>query len=425
VTNSVPLQTLRYFPGTQPKYCFNIGPVNVSSRYLVRATFLYGNYDGANDYPSFFISVGVSPWASVTIANATNPSFNEFIAVATSSSSLVVCLWKGTTGSPFISTLELRPLIDAMYALDYLNNNYLSYVARINFGAPSTDSVRFPYDPVDRIWVSDMVWPLQGEQPLTQSINTSNDVVVTKAQDVPPVKVMQTAVVGNSGTLSFRLNLPDSFPANCYATVYFAEIQNLGSGDIREFSFSSNINDTLYNGQPLDLARDAGGAYAAFEPRFTNASLPAIVDISLIRTNRSNLNPILNALEIYQILPVLLGTYYGDVQALSTFSQQLPAEESPGDPCLPLPWDFVTCSSDSPPRVIELNLSGRHLTFSIPGAVGQLTSLMNLWLDNNHLTGNIPDLSQLTALQSLRLQNNELSGPFPSSLGGLNNLTEM
>lgn len=142
VTDSVPLQTLRYFPGTQGKYCYTIGPVNESSRYLVRATFLYGNYDGANAYPTFSISVGASPWASVTINNATFPAFNEFLAVATSSKSFVVCLLRGSTGSPFISTLELRPLTGAMYANPLAGSSFLTYVSRINFGAPNADSVR-------------------------------------------------------------------------------------------------------------------------------------------------------------------------------------------------------------------------------------------------------------------------------------------
>lgn len=142
VTASVPLQTLRYFPGTNGKHCLNIGPTNISGRYLVRATFLYGNYDSASAYPTFSISLDASPWATVTIGNATNPYFNEFIAVATSSNGFVVCLVAGSTGSPFISTLELRPLVGAMYSLPYIKTSFLTTIARINFGAPSADPVR-------------------------------------------------------------------------------------------------------------------------------------------------------------------------------------------------------------------------------------------------------------------------------------------
>lgn len=42
------------------------------------------------------------------------------------------------------------------------------------------------------------------------------------------------------------------------------------------------------------------------------------------------------------------------VTALSTFKLQLPPEEVVGDPCLPEPWDFLTCNSESPPRVSSM-----------------------------------------------------------------------
>ncbi|CAM6119438.1 unnamed protein product [Calypogeia fissa] len=424
VTNSVPLQTLRYFPATQGKSCYTIGPANIRTRYLVRATFLYGNYDGANTFPTFSISLDSSSWATVVIQNATYPYFNEFVATATSSDGFVVCLLPGTTGSSFISTLELRPLIGPMYLLPYINTAFLSSIVRINFGAPSADSVRFPDDPVDRIWASDQVSQLQDEASGTGRISTTQNVTVTSVNDIPPMKVMQTAAIGNQGSLTYRLNLPSYFPAYCYATLYFAEIQNLGAGDIREFNFSISINNTLFTGQPLDLVRDAG-AFTTFEPGFNNVSLPAILNFALTRTSVSTLNPIVNALEIYEILPIVPGTFSGDVDALSSFTQQLPAVETPGDPCLPVSWDFLTCSTDSPPRVTDINLSGRNLTGSIPGAIGQMASLVNLWLDNNQLTGSIPDLSQLAGLQTLHLQNNQLSGPFPSSLAKLDQLTEV
>ena len=41
-----------------------------------------------------------------------------------------------------------------------------------------------------------------------------------------------------------------------------------------------------------------------------------------------------------------------------------------------------------------------------------------LYLNNNQLTGNIPDLSGLTALYHLRLSHNQLTGEVPDSLGG-------
>lgn len=156
---------------------------------------------------------------------------------------------------------------------------------------------------------------------MTYPISTTENVVMTKAIDNPPVKVMQTANVGGEGSITYRLNLPDYFPANCYAALYFAEIQNLARGDIREFNFSSNINNTQFNGLPLDLARDVG-LYAAYEPGYINVTIPPILAFSLIKTNGSTLDPLVSALEIYQLLPVIAETDSGDGER-SAFSLAL------------------------------------------------------------------------------------------------------
>lgn len=134
-------QTLRYFPGGQEKFCYGLGPLDVSSRYLVRASFLYGSYDAATAFPSFRLSLDTSPWATITIVDASTVYTEEFIAVATGTN-FTVCLYRGTTGNPFISTLELRPLAAAMYSVPYLDISFLRRTVRINFGALSDQPLR-------------------------------------------------------------------------------------------------------------------------------------------------------------------------------------------------------------------------------------------------------------------------------------------
>ncbi|RIA04105.1 hypothetical protein BRARA_K01710 [Brassica rapa] len=65
---SKPFTTLRYFPdGIQN--CYNLS-VTQSTRYLVRASFVYGNYDidGLDSYPNFDLYIAIT-W-SATISNA-------------------------------------------------------------------------------------------------------------------------------------------------------------------------------------------------------------------------------------------------------------------------------------------------------------------------------------------------------------------
>ena len=74
-------------------------------------------------------------------------------------------------------------------------------------------------------------------------------------------------------------------------------------------------------------------------------------------------------------------------------------------------------SSGSPPRVRELDVSGRGLRGPIPAALGQVTSLRYLDLSHNLLTGPIPvELSGLAGLREVRLAGNQLTGCVPPGL---------
>ncbi len=142
--SSIPqsLTRLRYFPNNQSKNCYTL-PGNLSTRYLIRATFLYGNYDGATTNPIFDISLDATIWATITILNATETYYQEIVDIAQSRSSIFsVCLLNVNQGTPFLSSLELRPLFGSIYGLSYLSAAYLSSMLRINFGAPSFASVR-------------------------------------------------------------------------------------------------------------------------------------------------------------------------------------------------------------------------------------------------------------------------------------------
>ena len=78
----------------------------------------------------------------------------------------------------------------------------------------------------------------------------------------------------------------------------------------------------------------------------------------------------------------------------------------------------------TPPRVTALTLRKRGLSGSVPPALGDLTGLRWLYLQDNQLTGFIPtDLGKLTNLQLLYLNGNRLEGQIPTDLKDLSNLT--
>ncbi|KAF2307112.1 hypothetical protein GH714_024894 [Hevea brasiliensis] len=187
----------RDFPIDSKKYCYNLS-TKERRRYIVRATFQYGSLENEDSFPKFKLYLDATKWSTVTILDASRIYVKEMI-IRAPSSSIDVCICCAITGSPFISTVELRPLNLSMYATDYEDSFFLKLAARVNFGAPTEDALRYPDDPYDRIWDSDLVKRqnfLVGVAPGTVRINTSKNIDI-QTREYPPVKVMQTAVVGN------------------------------------------------------------------------------------------------------------------------------------------------------------------------------------------------------------------------------------
>jgi hypothetical protein len=108
----------------------------------LRATFTYGNYDRLNKTLDgllflFGLHVGVNFWEAVNISNW-DPSLTVWKEVLTIAPDNVVsvCLINFGSGTPFMSSLELRPLEDTMYP--FLSSSVsVSYFHRYRFGIGS------------------------------------------------------------------------------------------------------------------------------------------------------------------------------------------------------------------------------------------------------------------------------------------------
>jgi Malectin-like domain len=168
---------------------------------------------------------------------------------------------------------------------------------------------RYPDDPYDRIWLSDTIKKanyLVDVAPGTTNISTTEPIDISSGPEKPPQKVMQTAVVGTNGTLSYRLNLP-GFPGFGWAFSYFSEIEELGPSDTRKFKL-------VIPGFPdvskptVNVLENAAGMYRVYEPGYYNISLPFTFPFRFRKTNDSTKGPILNALEIYKYLPINFGS---------------------------------------------------------------------------------------------------------------------
>uniref|UniRef100_A0A8R7PUH2 Malectin-like domain-containing protein n=2 Tax=Triticum urartu TaxID=4572 RepID=A0A8R7PUH2_TRIUA len=130
-------KTLRSFPDGS-RNCYTL-PSIIGKKYLLRALFSYGDYDGLNrtldGSPFLFgLHIGVNFWDTVNLTywNPSITAWKEVLTVAPGNS-MSVCLINFGTGTPFVSVLELRPLLDAMYP--FVNTSVsVGYFRRIRFG---------------------------------------------------------------------------------------------------------------------------------------------------------------------------------------------------------------------------------------------------------------------------------------------------
>lgn len=253
---------------------------------MIRASFLYGNYDGQNKLPEFDLYVGVNFWSSVKFRNASEQVTMEIISIP-SSTEIDVCLMNKGLGTPFISELELRPLTDnTIYGTEFGSNASLLLYKRWDIAALN-GSGRYEDDIYDRIWspYSSSSW---------DSVNTSSEIDTSDNGYRAPFEVIRSAAISinDSAPLEFSWK-PDDSTSKFYVFLYFAELEKLEKKQLREFRVS-------WNGSPL--IRSIIPRYLQADIVSNSKSLVANEHrISIYRTDDSTLPPILNAVEIYVV----------------------------------------------------------------------------------------------------------------------------
>ncbi|XP_066365460.1 probable LRR receptor-like serine/threonine-protein kinase At4g29180 [Miscanthus floridulus] len=122
--------------------CYTLWSLAVGLKYLLRASFMYGNYDGLNRPPVFDLYIGVNLWKTVNVSDPPDARVVAEAIVVVPDDFVQVCLVNTGSGTPFISGLELRPLKSSIYPQVNLTQGLVLLVRR-NFGpTDSTDIVR-------------------------------------------------------------------------------------------------------------------------------------------------------------------------------------------------------------------------------------------------------------------------------------------
>ncbi|CAK9861381.1 unnamed protein product [Sphagnum jensenii] len=418
------LQSLRYFPEGRSKDCYVL-PATPDNTYMVRVYFLYADFLGTGAPPTFDLEIEALSVGQINFTGSAenNVQYAEGYLSATKDT-IYVCLAR-ITGDPFISSVELRPLDTANMYTIVQQGSYLFNLFHANFGS-STPVIRYPDDVYDRQWQNDI---LEVNPISSFAINTTTPVDVSSPGDMVPELVMQSAESWPPGQ-GLNLTLPylTSDNNNFYVAFYFAEIDPLALNQTRVFDMVLNQGPSEVTDLNISVVSLAGGMYVATELVDTNVIFNSSSgSIELNPDPDSQLGPILNALELFLLTPPAPNlTLVSDALAIESVKEAFNLTSWLGDPCAYTPYDWITCTNDTIPRVEALKLSNYNLTGTIPAAaLCNLTALTELWLDHNSLEGPIPDLSALQNLQCKQLQNNNITGEIPVWLALLPSLQEL
>ncbi|PON37030.1 Mitogen-activated protein kinase kinase kinase [Parasponia andersonii] len=401
-------KNLRSFPnGT--RNCYTVRTKEGKNvNYLITAFFYYGNYDGKNSYPVFDLHIGVTRLRTI---NTEQISFSD-VVYFTTADSIDVCLVNINRGTPILSALQLRPLVtNSLYQTSPAK--LLGLVNRYDCGAtPFSNTMLFRYkdDVYDRVWEQNL--PVNNTISSWTSTRSDFSIVYSEQPAATVLKTFVQPIQGYSGmTYTFSNIAKPTSEFSVY--LYFAGTLQSSSQDQRRFTVTINGNRQGPFNSP---------EYMKTLNVYQNTSVRGNVQISIQATTDSKYTPILNALEIFVVIPLEESpSNPEDVTAMMKIKQTYGITEDSwqGDPCVPtnFSWSRLGCNSDNPPRIVSLNLSSSELMGDIIASLSNLKSLRVLDLSHNNLTGSIPDsLAELSSLEVLNLAGNKLEGSVPKSL---------
>ncbi|KAK9923518.1 hypothetical protein M0R45_031933 [Rubus argutus] len=175
--------------------------------------------------------LGPNFWDTVTLTSVSSSTFKELIHIP-SLSYIQVCLISTGSGIPFISALELRPLINTTYVT---KSGSLALTNRLDVASTSNQSYRYNYDVFDRLWIpfNKAAWT-QLSTSLTVDGQNHNDYQV-------PTVVMKTAStpINANASMDFFWE-PSDKTTQYYVYMHFAELQQLKANHFRSFNITLN-----------------------------------------------------------------------------------------------------------------------------------------------------------------------------------------
>ncbi|KAJ1390944.1 Malectin-like carbohydrate-binding domain [Sesbania bispinosa] len=221
------LAYVRSFP-SGVRNCYRIN-VTSGTKYLIRANFYYGNYDGLNQVPQFDLHLGANFWDTVKFPNASRTTISEIIHTPLSKNYIHPCLVNTGAGTPFISAIELRILNNNTYNTNTTGS--LARLQRLDIGSITNSEYRYSDDVYDRWWA-----PLTFK-PWTKLSTTLSPDDLAQNEYKPPAVVLSTAATPINASAPFDFSWkPDSVSDQLYIYMHFNEVVKLAANETREFN---------------------------------------------------------------------------------------------------------------------------------------------------------------------------------------------
>ncbi|KAK4429146.1 putative LRR receptor-like serine/threonine-protein kinase [Sesamum alatum] len=298
------MTTLRYFPNAEGKNCYRL-PLTNTQKFIFRAGFYYGNYDGKSQPPVFDLSLGGQLWATVNSFATDVPVFHELV-YAPRNDNISVCLMgrkEYGTATPFISSLEATYLNEdetdnhTVYGM-MRNGTAYHLVARLNFGG---------YDQVIEPWSGwadtceeklNRYWTPQSMSGYTNLTFLPTSCYGTTYENRPPNSVINTAISPTNASQSIYVpvNLPTSTPQSAYIVLYFYQ-NRIIDGPPENLNATRNM-DVYIDGimrRNVKLEGFTSGEVVTLYPVLFQGT----VNVTISPGNGTVLPPLLNGMEVF------------------------------------------------------------------------------------------------------------------------------
>ncbi|KAJ9128912.1 hypothetical protein P3X46_034344, partial [Hevea brasiliensis] len=297
------MNSLRYFPDGQ-KNCYFLplylrqspSPSPLDTKFLFRAGFYYGNYDGLSKPPSFNLEIDGNFWATVTANSTSNnePVYHEMIYMIKRDSAQV-CLDNIGDGIPFISSLEATA-IDMRNTYRLMENKTaLLLHSRTNYGANNTiEQLSHDLDRFNRIWKS---------KEMTEYLNIASDRIVDDTmigENYPPWPVMETAIQAKnvSDSIYLSVNFSTQTTAVAYFVLYFSDpINRSPENSIAQVEIFIDSKTLVATDVPPYYTSDRFHVVSLY-PVQVNGS----ANVTISPAENSTLPPLLNAMEVFSVV---------------------------------------------------------------------------------------------------------------------------